>query len=281
MHSSSSFDSSCSLPSSSSSSSNLDLPSSGRLNDFLRDLRPPPRAGASPSVFTSPTLQKGGLVAIQQINLQHSTLATANLAFIFSKNPSIFLVQEPWVYKGRFSGLPTGISIYFKPVPDNVSPRAAIVAPTSTPLHMLEQFSGRDSVTCSWSVGSALFPHQAVFLISSYWDIRSASPPPEMLASIDFCISQGIPYICALDSNAHSTLWGSPSNNHRGDLLEELISSRNMSIQNRGNIPTFHTSRAKSHIDITLSSQDIDPLFAIGKSLLTFPLVITDSSTSI
>ena len=125
---------------------------------------------------------------------------------------------------------------------------------------MLEQFSGRDSVTCSWSTGSANVLHPEIFLISSYWDINLASPPSEMLASIDFCTAHGIPYVCALDSNAHSTLWGSPFNNRRGDLLEDLISSKGMSVQNRGSIPTFHTSRGKSHIDVTLSSQDIDPI---------------------
>ena len=205
-------------------------------------------------------IQVDGHVSINQINLQHSTLATANLAYMISSRPSIFLVQEPWVYKGRFSGLPAGLTIYFKSSPNLVSPRAAIIAPVSSPLLMLEQFSGRDSVTCSWSTGPANVLHPEIFLISSYWDINLPSPPSEMLASIDFCISHGIPYVCALDSNAHSTLWGSPYNNHRGDLLEDLISSKNMSVQNRGSIPTFHTSRGKSHIDVTLSSQDIDPI---------------------
>jgi hypothetical protein len=125
---------------------------------------------------------------------------------------------------------------------------------------MLEQFSGRDSVTCSCSTGSANVLHPEIFLVSSYWDISLASPPSEMLACIDFCISHCIPYICVLDSNAHSTLWGSPYNNHRGDLLEDLISSKGVFVQNRGSIPTFQTSQGKSHIDVTLSLHDIDPI---------------------
>ncbi len=156
-------------------------------------------------------------------------------------------------------GLPTGLTIYFKSSPNLVSPRAAIIALVNSPLLMLEQFSGRDSVTCSWSSGSANVLHPEIFLVSSYWDINLASPPSEMLASIDFCISHVFPYICALDSNAHSTLWGSPYD-HRGDLLEDLNSSKGVSVQNRGSIPTLHTSQGKSYIDVTLLSQDIDPI---------------------
>ena len=58
--------------------------------------------------------------------------------------------------------------------------------------------------------------------------------------------------ILGIDSNAHSPLWGSNESNARGEKLEELIMEYQFSLLNRGNSPTFVTSKASSIIDITL-----------------------------
>ena len=57
------------------------------------------------------------------------------------------------------------------------------------------------------------------------------------------------------DCNAHSTLWGSQHNNHRGDLWEQYIASNDMNIENIGSTPTFKNHLGESHIDISLTSR--------------------------
>ena len=66
--------------------------------------------------------------------------------------------------------------------------------------------------------------------------------------------AKGRQIIIGGDTNAHSTLWGSPSNNNRGDVLEEFLFRHNIAVLNNGSEPTFQTVRAQSIIDVTFSS---------------------------
>lgn len=59
------------------------------------------------------------------------------------------------------------------------------------------------------------------------------------------------------DFNAKATEWGSPTTDRRGQLLTEVICSRNMIIANNGNKPTFVRGESKSYIDITFSTNKI------------------------
>ena len=58
--------------------------------------------------------------------------------------------------------------------------------------------------------------------------------------------------ILAVDSNAHSTLYG-PDQNPRGTEFEELLFRHGLHIENVGEVPTFQTSLCRSHIDVTLT----------------------------
>lgn len=59
------------------------------------------------------------------------------------------------------------------------------------------------------------------------------------------------------DFNAKATDWGSPTTDNRGQLLTELIASRNMIVANNGNKPTFLRGDSTSYIDITFSTNKI------------------------
>ena len=55
-----------------------------------------------------------------------------------------------------------------------------------------------------------------------------------------------------MDTNAHSSLYG-PSTNKRGEKVEEFILTNHLNIENRGDTPTFQSSRFGTFIDVTLT----------------------------
>lgn len=63
--------------------------------------------------------------------------------------------------------------------------------------------------------------------------------------------------IVAGDLNAKSPEWGSPSEDRRGRLVTEWLSSLNLTVINNGRTPTFERGQQKSYIDVTLCSEDV------------------------
>ena len=74
---------------------------------------------------------------------------------------------------------------------------------------------------------------------------------------------KGYPLILAMDSNAHSSLYGLETNK-RGEDLEDFIFKHNLEIENTQGEATFITRRGenifKSCIDITLTKDLVNPL---------------------
>ena len=62
----------------------------------------------------------------------------------------------------------------------------------------------------------------------------------------------GLPVLVSMDSNAHSTLWGSEDTNARGEILEEWILSKGYLLLNRGNVPTFSNHIEPKGLNIVL-----------------------------
>ena len=91
-----------------------------------------------------------------------------------------------------------------------------------------------------------------VILASIYMDITLPVDPPwleELLQYSEDC-SSGL--LLAVDSNAHSNLYG-PDQNPRGTEFEELLFRHNLHVENVGDVPTFQISLCQSHIDVTLT----------------------------
>ncbi|XP_074035249.1 uncharacterized protein [Leptinotarsa decemlineata] len=61
--------------------------------------------------------------------------------------------------------------------------------------------------------------------------------------------------IFAGDFNAKSTLWNSTTTDRRGEYLADWVQALNLTVENKGNIPTFVRGAQNSIIDITLSTQ--------------------------
>ncbi|KAF6210595.1 hypothetical protein GE061_013701 [Apolygus lucorum] len=66
--------------------------------------------------------------------------------------------------------------------------------------------------------------------------------------------------LLAIDSNARSSTWYDVKTNERGRLLEDFIAERGLLVVNDNDgVPTFETRRARSWIDLTLSTTTMIP----------------------
>ena len=194
------------------------------------------------------------LTTLHQINLHKSKFANYELfKQVESLSNFIALTQEPHVWRGKLTGMLRGLKSYLV----GLNPRSCIVWPKKLNITPITEFCTGDVVSCLWETNSIL--RTKVMLISAYWDILLEEVPVKLIASINYCKSHNIPYICSMDSNAHSTLWGCISDNPRGRTLEEFIVRAGADILNSGTRPTFSNHRYSTIIDITLSDPSLSP----------------------
>ena len=195
-------------------------------------------------------------VLFHQINLQHSRKASLELVNQL-KNTENFITfcQEPYHYYGKINGIPYPISVHQPPIQN---PRTCILSSNNLNLHSLDSLSDRDTTVCSWETNTPALGQ--IIIISSYWDITQPNIPTKLIETLSYCKSNNLPVICAIDTNAWSTLWGCDTTNPRGDLMEELVLEENLVILNTGSKPTFRTSRASSIIDLTLISPQLETI---------------------
>ena len=189
-----------------------------------------------------------------QINLHKSKLANFELfKQIEPLRNFVALTQEPHVWKGKVTGLPRGLGSHL------VGPnsRSCVIWPKKLNITPITEFCSGDVVSCLWETNTIL--QTKLMLISVYWDILHDEVPVQLVSCINYCKSHKIPYLCAMDSNAHSSLWGCHSDNPRGRTLEELILRSGSDILNSGSKPTFSNHRYSTIIDITLSDPSLSP----------------------
>ena len=189
-------------------------------------------------------------ITIHQINLHHSMYS--NIELFKQLEPIqdfITLAQEPHITRGRLTGSPR----LFQTLCVGENPRACVVHPGNINLAPLLHLSSRDVMTCLWETGQVIFPR--IILISVYWDITLREIPKKLIESIQYCQNNSIPYLCSMDANAHSSLWGCAQDNPRGTRMEEFLISVGADILNKGTQPTFTNKRSATIIDITF----VDP----------------------
>jgi len=183
---------------------------------------------------------------ITQQNLQHNKLATATFDKMFNSN--LDLIQEP--YLGR-QGQPCLFvetkQCFYKQL---TRPRAIVRTSLDMSSWMVSEFTDRDIATVGIRVDN-----RVVYFASVYLDINYSVGDNLFEALLTHCQGRSIPLVVGMDSNAHSTLWGSEEANARGTALEDIILLHNLSLLNVGNKPTFVKSNCQTHIDITLANQ--------------------------
>jgi hypothetical protein len=101
-----------------------------------------------------------------------------------------------------------------------------------------------------------------VYFSSVYLDILLTIDEPAWVHTILKASSSGRHHLAAVNTNANSDAWGSPSNNSRGFRMEELLFKHGLCILNEGKKPTFENGRAATCIDITISTPALSTLIS-------------------
>ena len=183
---------------------------------------------------------------IFQLNCHHSRVVHTSLEVDLPLQSSfICLLQEPYLHEGNVCGLDKNRVHYMK----NVYTRAAIYASPDLKLSFHDDLSSRDCATCSIKLGN-----QSYFFSSVYLDIAETVEEPMWSKTVMRCQLGDKHLVAGLDSNAHSQLWGHPTNNKRGLELEDFLFRHGLCLLNEGNKPTFESGVGKSCIDLTVAS---------------------------
>ena len=155
------------------------------------------------------TQHQSDLITFHQINLQHSKLATHELVKQLEGLPKfIILAQEPYYYN-KLLFIPRQIKTIAH---TKTKPRACIMHHPDLHIFPLPQYSDPDTAVGVWEPGTLNL--ETIFIISSYWDINNDRIPDKLVETIQHCLDNNIPYICGIDSNAWSTMWGSVEDNN-------------------------------------------------------------------
>ena len=187
-----------------------------------------------------------------QLNANKGVAPTSNIHKHISslRNMFLYFIQEPRVRKHRIIGLPKDAQIMYKRVQGTI-PRTAVVGSKDLNLWLDPRFSTPDLTTCVWLTGNKR--EQRFYVASLYLDINNTSVVfKELEELVSYCNQNNLPLLIALDSNAHSTIWGLETN-PRGERLEEFIAANNLRVENKGKKPTFVARGSETHIDLTLT----------------------------
>ncbi|TGZ51586.1 hypothetical protein DBV15_11906 [Temnothorax longispinosus] len=190
---------------------------------------------------------------VVQINLNHCEAATEDLMLLMTEeNVDVALVQEPWLAKDRVRGLRTKEYTLLHSQTAGKK-RTCIVAKRSLTLTLLTQYSTNDlTVATCESQGNT-----KLLLASSYMPYDEAEPPPEAVQNLVLeARKQGRQLVIGCDANGHHIQWGSKGINERGESIMDFILTNNLTICNRGNIPTFVNKVREEVIDLTLTTGD-------------------------
>lgn len=177
-----------------------------------------------------------------------------NLFHVLTKENKIdiiYLIQEPYYYQSRITGLPRGFKVF-----GAKNSRAIIIAHERMNLAFCQEFTCDDHTTCLISM-----KNMSRYISSIYLDILKAAPGSQMEKMCETLSQLNANAVFGIDSNAHSTLWNADESNPRGEAMEDFIMQHNIAVLNKGCVKTFETSRCSTIIDITLAMgyyDDID-----------------------
>ena len=150
----------------------------------------------------------------------------------------VALVQEPVLA----DGLPVGFG-GFTVLSGGRNPRAIIITLSCVNITLVQHCSDKDFAL------ALLKTNQTTIAIGSlYHDISNT----EINIKTDLWVNLSNKVLIGGDANAYSSLWGSNSNNNRGDKWEEFILANDLEVANSGNSVTFENHLGSSTIDITL-----------------------------
>ncbi|XP_058982865.1 uncharacterized protein LOC131804277 [Musca domestica] len=147
-----------------------------------------------------------------QINLHHCKAAAAELLLSLTRSEvDIALIQEPYTYNNRVTGLGSGQYVTYA-VSNGDKVRTCIVAKKNLNLIFLSNYSGGDVTVARMECKSG----RVLFFISLYLPYERPDPPGhEVEELLDDLVNNGH-IIIGCDANAHHFQWGSTNTNVRG-----------------------------------------------------------------
>ena len=211
-------------------------------DDELQRLDVPSKFFPSSASFTLVDFPKL-LEDVLQLNLNKAYNAGIDLLGKLNKTGCFLaLLQEPYCYKGTLAAIP-GRADYI-PSARTGGPRAAIYADKRLKLREVTHLCTRDL-----AVGVSVIGNKQTLSVSAYMDINQNNA---LIKILEYRQLKRLGLILAMDSNAHSTLWGF-STNPRGAILTELITEYGLLLRNIGKEYTYDCQLGKSVIDLTLT----------------------------
>ena len=185
-------------------------------------------------------------IVVIQLNLNKAYNTGIDLLGKLNKTECFLaLLQEPYCYKGTLAAIPGRAD--FIPAARTGGPRAAIYADKRLKLREITHLCIRDL-----AAGVCVIGNKQTLIVSAYMDINYNIRSEALIKILECRQTKRLGLILAVDSNAHSTLWGH-STNQRGSILTELISEYGLLLRNTGKEYTYDCQLGKSVIDLTLT----------------------------
>ena len=185
-----------------------------------------------------------------QLNMHRATAAAVLLNIQLLEKKAICMLTEPCTAFNKVSQVPASHACV-PPITLDDRPRAAIYIPKNISFVHVEQLSNID---CAVALVDTV--NGKIVLASVYLDYNKAVVQDWLDKLVKFAEDRRLPIIMAFDSNAHSQLYG-PDTNDRGKEFEDFILQNGLTVENRGNSPTYHAFRhgenIDTHIDVTLT----------------------------
>lgn len=212
-----------------------------------------------------------------QLNAAKREAVWAHLARLLElgpRKPTVVLLQEQ--YK---KNLPNGVTYSHQTQTKGTRNRAAIFVAKDfadqTGCHLLTDFTDKDQTAISLKIKISDTETIPLIICSTYFqgDVPSnCMIKPNLTRLVDYCNVNKIELLWGCDANAHSTDWGCPESDERGEELADFCIQSNLGLLNVGNEPTFIGNTidgAKTIIDITLATERIYSLindWAVSKT---------------
>jgi len=170
---------------------------------------------------------------------------------IDDEEPDIILIQEPYEYHNKITGIDRRYRIYKAGTGKHRA--AIIIINNNIDAILITKLSDEDTVVVEITHEKWKF-----FAASMYFDLKEQIEINfNKMDELMRCAKDGR-ILIAVDSNSRSKMWHDNKTNSRGRKLEEFLASRHLHIINKENErPTFFNNRGSSNIDLTIANNNL------------------------
>ncbi len=199
-------------------------------------------------------------LTVTQINLNHAKLSSLNLLQnldnpMKEETKHVICIQEP--FKDYNTGKIKNQSKNYKTFHSNKHkhPRAIIQVSKSYEKEVLYHEEKSDRDNCTISIEDPDIPGKRIMITSNYLPGSEQIEDSQINKTIKDTnkVKDGI-VICT-DSNAHSTAWGNEDTNKRGEDMEMMMATHDLTVNNTDLSPTYYKGDKSSTIDLTITNE--------------------------